>query len=52
MNHDHDHAAMMANTTLSGHGADHMMDHGMHSTAVAGGHNMHAKDMMMMAVSD
>lgn len=46
MNHDHDHAAMLANTTVSAN----LGDHGMHSAA--SGHGLHSKDMMMMAVSD
>ena len=52
MNHGHDHAAMLANTTLSANLGDHVMDHGMHSAAAASGHSLHSKDMMMMAVSD
>ena len=52
MNHEHDHAAMLANTTLSANLGDHVMDHGMHSAAAASGHSLHSKDMMMMAVSD
>jgi hypothetical protein len=53
MNHMHDHAAMLANTTASmDHHHHHMMNHSMETSTMAmGGHGMHMGEMMMMAVS-
>jgi hypothetical protein len=51
MNHVHDHAAMVDNTTTLMNHDHHLMDHTSETTAMAGGHGLHMKDMMMMAVS-
>jgi hypothetical protein len=52
MNHNHDHAAMMASTTTASMNPhhEHMMNHTSDMTTLTGGHGMHG--MMMMAVSN
>ncbi|CAF0796221.1 unnamed protein product [Rotaria sordida] len=52
MNHVHDHAAMMANTTASmNHDHHMMMNHSTDTGAMQAGHGLHMKDMMMMAMT-
>ncbi|CAF0836464.1 unnamed protein product [Rotaria sordida] len=52
MNHVHDHAAMMANTTASmNHDHHMMMNHSTDTGAMQAGHGLHMNDMMMMAMT-
>jgi hypothetical protein len=53
MNHDHDHAAMIASTTTPMNHANHIMSHQADINRVVDGHDHPKKDlmMMMMAVS-